>query len=166
MGQHNSLWARWELGHLVSPLIGTHTPLTTKCAADVTNIASVEAQTILEQNPPSAAASKHTLLGPTKATASDYAQHGIRINAVSPSGIRRRRSPMVYATSSRTAWCANFWASPPAQSQKRATCCNPRCARPGRRLREAGAGAIHRPPCWFRISWISRSGWRASALTP
>jgi NAD(P)-dependent dehydrogenase (short-subunit alcohol dehydrogenase family) len=31
---------------------------------------------------PSAAASKHALLGPTKATASDYAQHGVRINAV------------------------------------------------------------------------------------
>ncbi|MGO9098396.1 MAG: SDR family oxidoreductase [Mycobacterium sp.] len=72
-----------------------------------------------QAEPPSAAASKHALLGPTKATASDYPQHGIRINAVSPSGIRRRRSPMVYATSSRTTWCANFWASPPAQSQKR-----------------------------------------------
>jgi NAD(P)-dependent dehydrogenase (short-subunit alcohol dehydrogenase family) len=31
---------------------------------------------------PSAAASKHALLGPTKATASDYAQHRVRINAV------------------------------------------------------------------------------------
>jgi hypothetical protein len=31
---------------------------------------------------PSAAASKRALLGPTKATASDYAQHGVRINAV------------------------------------------------------------------------------------
>jgi hypothetical protein len=29
VGQHNILWRRWELGHLVPPLVGFHTPLTT-----------------------------------------------------------------------------------------------------------------------------------------
>src|SRR5215469_18213213 len=26
VGQHNSLWRRWELGHLASPQVGSHTP--------------------------------------------------------------------------------------------------------------------------------------------
>jgi NAD(P)-dependent dehydrogenase (short-subunit alcohol dehydrogenase family) len=47
----------------------------------------VEAHTILKQNPVYTA-SKHALLGLTKATASDYAQHRIRINTVSPGVIR------------------------------------------------------------------------------
>ena len=85
MGQHNSLWGRWELGHPVSPLVVSQTPLATGCAADV--IASAEAHTILKQSPVHTA-SKHALLGLTKATASDYAQHGIRINTVSPGVIR------------------------------------------------------------------------------
>jgi len=87
VGQHNSLWGRWELGHLVSPLGESHTPPTTGCAADVIKIASVEAQTIFKQNPVYTA-SNYALLGLTKATASDYAQHGIRINTVSPGVIR------------------------------------------------------------------------------
>ena len=35
VGQHNSLWGRWELGHRAPPLVGSHTPLTTGSAADV-----------------------------------------------------------------------------------------------------------------------------------
>ena len=35
VGQHNSLWGRWDLGHLLAlPLVGSHTPLTTGFAAD------------------------------------------------------------------------------------------------------------------------------------
>ena len=49
----------------------------------IINIASVEAHTILKEFP-SYVASKHGLIGLTKGTASDYAQHGIRINSVSP----------------------------------------------------------------------------------
>lgn len=49
----------------------------------IVNIASVEAHTILPQFP-TYAASEHALLGLTKATAMDHADHGIRINTVSP----------------------------------------------------------------------------------
>ena len=53
----------------------------------IVNIASVEAHTILKQFP-AYTASKHALIGLTKGTASDYAEHGIRINTVSPGVIR------------------------------------------------------------------------------
>lgn len=53
----------------------------------IVNIASVEAHTILPQFP-AYVASKHALLGLSKATAMDYADHGIRINTVSPGVIR------------------------------------------------------------------------------
>lgn len=49
----------------------------------IVNIASVEAHTILKQFP-AYTASKHALIGLTRATASDYADQGIRINTVSP----------------------------------------------------------------------------------
>jgi NAD(P)-dependent dehydrogenase (short-subunit alcohol dehydrogenase family) len=49
----------------------------------IVNIASVEAHTILKQFPVYGA-SKHALIGLTKGTAADYADHGIRINSVSP----------------------------------------------------------------------------------
>lgn len=49
----------------------------------IVNIASVEGHTILPQFP-AYVASKHALIGLTKATASDYAAHGIRINSISP----------------------------------------------------------------------------------
>lgn len=49
----------------------------------IVNIASVEGHTILPQFP-AYVASKHALLGLTKATAHDYANLGIRINTVSP----------------------------------------------------------------------------------
>jgi NAD(P)-dependent dehydrogenase (short-subunit alcohol dehydrogenase family) len=49
----------------------------------IINIASVEAHTILKQFL-SYVASKHALIGLTKGTAADYADHGIRINSVSP----------------------------------------------------------------------------------
>lgn len=38
VGQHNSLWPRWEFGHLVSPLVGTHTLLTVGSVGDASNI--------------------------------------------------------------------------------------------------------------------------------
>ncbi|WP_261538856.1 SDR family NAD(P)-dependent oxidoreductase [Burkholderia multivorans] len=53
----------------------------------IVNIASVEAHTILKQFP-AYVASKHALIGLTKATAADYAGLGIRINSVSPGVIR------------------------------------------------------------------------------
>jgi NAD(P)-dependent dehydrogenase (short-subunit alcohol dehydrogenase family) len=53
----------------------------------IVNIASVEAHTILKENPVYTA-SKHALIGLTKGTAADYAEHGIRINSVSPGVIR------------------------------------------------------------------------------
>jgi NAD(P)-dependent dehydrogenase (short-subunit alcohol dehydrogenase family) len=53
----------------------------------IVNIASVEAHKILKQNPVYTA-SKHGLLGLTVGTASDDAQHAIRINTVSPGVIR------------------------------------------------------------------------------
>ena len=53
----------------------------------IVNIASVGAHTILKHNPVYTA-SKHALLGLTKGTASDYAEHAIRINTVSPGVIR------------------------------------------------------------------------------
>jgi NAD(P)-dependent dehydrogenase (short-subunit alcohol dehydrogenase family) len=53
----------------------------------IVNIASVEAHTVLKENPVYTA-SKHALIGLTKGTAADYAQHGIRINTVSPGVIR------------------------------------------------------------------------------
>jgi NAD(P)-dependent dehydrogenase (short-subunit alcohol dehydrogenase family) len=53
----------------------------------IVNIASVEGHTILKGFP-SYVASKHALIGLTKATASDYAPHGIRINSLSPGVIR------------------------------------------------------------------------------
>jgi NAD(P)-dependent dehydrogenase (short-subunit alcohol dehydrogenase family) len=53
----------------------------------IVNIASVEAHTVLKHNPVYTA-SKHALLGLTKGTAADYAEHGIRINTVSPGVIR------------------------------------------------------------------------------
>jgi NAD(P)-dependent dehydrogenase (short-subunit alcohol dehydrogenase family) len=49
----------------------------------IVNIASVEAHTVLADFP-AYVASKHALIGLTKATAADYARHGIRINSVSP----------------------------------------------------------------------------------
>lgn len=49
----------------------------------IVNIASVEGHTVLPGFP-AYVASKHALIGLTKATASDYAGHGIRINSVSP----------------------------------------------------------------------------------
>lgn len=49
----------------------------------IVNIASVEAHTILKHFP-TYVASKHGLIGLTKATALDYAEFGIRINSVSP----------------------------------------------------------------------------------
>jgi len=59
----------------------------------IVNIASVEAHTILKGNPVYTA-SKHALIGLTKGTAADYAQHGIRINSISPGVIR---TPLVMA---------------------------------------------------------------------
>jgi NAD(P)-dependent dehydrogenase (short-subunit alcohol dehydrogenase family) len=53
----------------------------------IVNIASVEGHTILKGFP-GYVASKHALIGLTKATASDYAPHGIRINSLSPGVIR------------------------------------------------------------------------------
>jgi NAD(P)-dependent dehydrogenase (short-subunit alcohol dehydrogenase family) len=53
----------------------------------IINIASVEAHTILAQFP-AYVASKHALIGLTKATAANYAGFGIRIHSVSPGGIR------------------------------------------------------------------------------
>ncbi|WP_349999119.1 SDR family oxidoreductase [Stenotrophomonas lacuserhaii] len=53
----------------------------------IVNVASVEAHTILKQFP-AYVASKHALIGLTKATAADYAGLGIRINSVSPGVIR------------------------------------------------------------------------------
>lgn len=53
----------------------------------IVNIASVEAHTILKQFP-AYVASKHALIGLTKATAADYADLRIRINSVSPGVIR------------------------------------------------------------------------------
>jgi NAD(P)-dependent dehydrogenase (short-subunit alcohol dehydrogenase family) len=53
----------------------------------IVNIASVEAHTILKQFP-AYVASKHALIGLTKGAAADYAEHGIRINSVSPGVIR------------------------------------------------------------------------------
>ncbi len=53
----------------------------------IVNIASVEAHTILRQFP-AYVASKHALIGLTKATAADYADRRIRINSVSPGVIR------------------------------------------------------------------------------
>lgn len=53
----------------------------------IVNIASVEAHTILKEFP-TYTASKHALIGLTKGTAADYAEHGIRINSVSPGVIR------------------------------------------------------------------------------
>lgn len=53
----------------------------------IVNIASVEAHTILKEFP-TYTASKHALIGLTKATAADYASHKIRINSVSPGVIR------------------------------------------------------------------------------
>jgi NAD(P)-dependent dehydrogenase (short-subunit alcohol dehydrogenase family) len=53
----------------------------------IVNIASVEAHTILKQFP-TYVASKHALIGLTKATAADYAEHNIRINSLSPGVIR------------------------------------------------------------------------------
>lgn len=53
----------------------------------IVNIASVEAHTILKEFP-AYTASKHALIGLTKATAADYAEHSIRINSVSPGVIR------------------------------------------------------------------------------
>jgi NAD(P)-dependent dehydrogenase (short-subunit alcohol dehydrogenase family) len=49
----------------------------------IVNIASVEGHTVLPGFP-AYVASKHALIGLTKATAADYAAHGIRINSVSP----------------------------------------------------------------------------------
>jgi len=49
----------------------------------IVNIASVESHTIVRQFP-AYVASKHALIGLTKATAFDYAGHGIRINTLSP----------------------------------------------------------------------------------
>ncbi len=49
----------------------------------IVNIASVEAHTVLKHFP-AYVASKHAVIGLTKATAFDYAEHGIRINSVSP----------------------------------------------------------------------------------
>jgi NAD(P)-dependent dehydrogenase (short-subunit alcohol dehydrogenase family) len=49
----------------------------------IVNIASVEAHTILAHFPVYTA-TKHALIGLTKATAADYAGHGIRINSLSP----------------------------------------------------------------------------------
>lgn len=54
---------------------------------EIVNIASVEAHTILPRFP-AYVASKHALIGLTKATAMDYADQGIRINSVSPGVIR------------------------------------------------------------------------------
>lgn len=56
-------------------------------SGSIVNIASVEAHTILKQFP-AYVASKHALIGLTKATAADYAGLGIRINSVSPGVIR------------------------------------------------------------------------------
>ncbi len=53
----------------------------------IVNIASVEAHTFLKEFP-AYTASKHALIGLTKSTAADYAQHRIRINSVSPGVIR------------------------------------------------------------------------------
>lgn len=53
----------------------------------IVNITSVEAHTVLP-NFPAYVASKHSLIGLTKATARDYADKGIRINSVSPGVIR------------------------------------------------------------------------------
>lgn len=53
----------------------------------IVNIASVEAHAVLREFP-AYTASKHALIGLTKATAADYAQRGIRINSVSPGVIR------------------------------------------------------------------------------
>lgn len=53
----------------------------------IVNIASVEAHTILKGFT-AYSASKHALLGLTKGAAADYAEHGIRINSVSPGVIR------------------------------------------------------------------------------
>ena len=53
----------------------------------IVNIASVEAHTVLKHFP-AYVASKHALIGLTKATAADYAPSGIRINSVSPGVIR------------------------------------------------------------------------------
>lgn len=53
----------------------------------IVNIASVEAHTILKEFP-AYVASKHALIGLSKATAADYAAHRIRINSVSPGVIR------------------------------------------------------------------------------
>lgn len=53
----------------------------------IVNIASVEAHTILKQFP-AYVASKHALIGLTKATAADYADQRIRINSLSPGVIR------------------------------------------------------------------------------
>lgn len=49
----------------------------------IVNIASVQAHTTLKEFP-AYVASKHALIGLTKATAADYAPFGIRINSVSP----------------------------------------------------------------------------------
>ena len=53
----------------------------------IVNIASVEAHTILKENPVYTA-SKHALIGLTRGSAADYAQHGIRVNSISPGVIR------------------------------------------------------------------------------
>lgn len=53
----------------------------------IVNIASVEAHTILKRFP-AYVASKHALIGLTKATAADYADQRIRINSLSPGVIR------------------------------------------------------------------------------
>lgn len=63
----------------------------------IVNIASVEAHTILKEFP-AYTASKHALIGLTKATAADYAARGIRINSVSPGVIR---TPLAMAASQR-----------------------------------------------------------------
>lgn len=57
----------------------------------IVNIASAEAHTIVPRIP-AYVASKHALIGLTKATAQDYATFGIRINSGSPDVIRTQLS--------------------------------------------------------------------------
>lgn len=57
--------------------------MTKRSGGAIVNVASVEGHGILPNNA-AYTTTKHTLMGLTKATAADYAPHGIRINSVSP----------------------------------------------------------------------------------